>query len=48
MSDPNLPYGLPWYCEDSSEEERIDDELELESQLATERPSDSEYSESDK
>jgi hypothetical protein len=39
MSDPRLPYGLPWYCEDASElEQRGEEEdarLDFESQWAS-------------
>jgi hypothetical protein len=40
MTDPNLPYGLPWYCEDSSAEERADEDAWWEDLAATERPTD--------
>lgn len=40
MSDPYLPYGLPYYCEDNSEAERAEEDYLWADQYGTARPSD--------
>lgn len=38
MSDPYLPYGHPWYCEDNSAAERAEEDAWWEDLYATARP----------